>query len=54
VALGFELKASHLLRQALFPLKPVCQPFFVMGFFKDRVGLCLPGASFKLFAWGWL
>jgi hypothetical protein len=53
VAVGFELRASHLLRQAFLPLELLHQPFFVILFF-SRQGLrnYLPGASFKLrFSW---
>jgi hypothetical protein len=42
--LAFELRPSCIARQALYlPLKPLHQPFFVLGIFE--IG------SFELFAW---
>jgi hypothetical protein len=46
VALEFEPMVSTLASQALLPLEPFGQPFFVMGFFEIE--------SHKLFSWGWL
>jgi hypothetical protein len=45
--LGFELSVLTLARQALLLLQPLCEPFFMMGFFFEM-------GSYELFAWGWL
>jgi hypothetical protein len=44
-ALGIELRVFMLARQALLPLKPLHQPFFVLGIFE--IG------SLELVALGW-